>query len=165
MEALTDRLERLEIENRARERMPPPLAPLMAINHNNNQYEGDGLDDLDDDQVTLLVEPRRVGHGVVRRRGHGKAYQNIQRRTQQETPQLERNMAAIKFKIPKFFGKTDPEEYIQWEKEVENVFACHNFSNEQKVRFCVAKFKDYDQTWWHKLMSRRKRNLEAPIDS
>ena len=43
MEALTDRLERLEIENRAREKMSPPLAPPMTINHNDKQYEGDGL--------------------------------------------------------------------------------------------------------------------------
>ena len=57
--------------------MPPPLAPLMAINHNDNQYEGHGSDGLDDDQVTLLEEPRRVGHEVVRRRGRGRAYQNV----------------------------------------------------------------------------------------
>ena len=56
-------------------------------------------------------------------------------------------MGAIKFYIPKFFGKTDLEEYIPWEKEVENVFACHNLSDEQNVRFCVSKFKDYAQTW------------------
>ncbi|XP_038887118.1 uncharacterized protein K02A2.6-like [Benincasa hispida] len=74
-------------------------------------------------------------------------------------------MGGIKFKIPKFFGKTDPEEYIKWEKEVENVFACHNFSDKQKVRFCVAKFKDYAQTWWDKLTTGRRRNLEAPIIS
>ncbi|TYK09709.1 uncharacterized protein E5676_scaffold447G001250 [Cucumis melo var. makuwa] len=165
MEALTDRLERFEIENRARERMPPPLAPPMLINHNDNQDEGDGSDDLDDDQVTLLGEPRRVGHGVVRRRGRGRAYQNIQRRAQQEASQFECNMRAIKFKIPKFFRKTDPKEYIKWEKEVENVFPCHNFTDEQKVRFYVSKLKDYAQTWWDKLMSRRRRNLEAPIDS
>ncbi|KAA0056489.1 uncharacterized protein E6C27_scaffold186G002680 [Cucumis melo var. makuwa] len=74
-------------------------------------------------------------------------------------------MGAIKFKIPKFFEKTDPEKYIQWEKEVENVFTCHNFSDNQNVRFCVSKFKDYAQTWWDKLMSRRRRNLEVPVDS
>ncbi|KAA0040916.1 uncharacterized protein E6C27_scaffold125G00290 [Cucumis melo var. makuwa] len=105
------------------------------------------------------------GYGVVRRRGRRRAYQNIQRRAQQEAPRFECNMGAIKFKIPKFFRKTDPEEYIQWEKEVENVFVCHNFIDEQKVRFCVSKFKDYAHTWWDKLMSRRRRNLEAPIDS
>ncbi|KAA0038045.1 uncharacterized protein E5676_scaffold237G001470 [Cucumis melo var. makuwa] len=126
--------------------MPPPQAPPMVINHNDNQDEGDGSDGLDDDQVTLLEESRREGHEVVRRKGRGRAYQNIQRRAQQEAPQFERNIEAIKFKISKFFGKTDPEEYIQWEKEVENVFACHNFTNEQKVRFCVFKFKDYAQT-------------------
>ena len=32
-------IEALEIENQVRERMSSPLAPPMAINHNENQYE------------------------------------------------------------------------------------------------------------------------------
>lgn len=48
---------------------------------------------------------------------------------------------------------------------MEFVFDCHNFNNEMKVWLCVAKFIQYAQTWWDKLMSSRRRNLEAPIDS
>lgn len=74
--------------------MPPPLAQLVVINHKDNQDEGDGSDGLDD-QVTILGEPRRVKHGVVRGRGRGRAYQNVQRRAQQEASQIDHNIDQI----------------------------------------------------------------------
>ena len=50
-------------------------------------------------------------------------------------------------KISKFYGKTDPEEYLEWEKMVESVFNCHNFSDAKKVLLCIAQFKQYAQIW------------------
>ncbi|KAA0040346.1 hypothetical protein E5676_scaffold142G004220 [Cucumis melo var. makuwa] len=104
MEALTDRFERLEIENRARERMSPPPSTT---------YEEE-----------VVGEFTKISKGEL-----NKKHLNF-----------ERNMGAIKFKIPKFFGKTDLKEYIQWEKKVENVFACHNFTDEQKEAVCSKSF-------------------------
>ena len=31
-------------------------------------------------------------------------------------------------KIPSFQGKNDPEAYLEWERKVELVFYCHNYS-------------------------------------
>ena len=31
-------------------------------------------------------------------------------------------------KIPSFQGKNDPEAYLEWERKVELVFDCHNYS-------------------------------------
>jgi hypothetical protein len=36
-------------------------------------------------------------------------------------------------KIPSFQGKNDPEAYLEWEKKVELIFECHNYSEEKKV--------------------------------
>ncbi|XP_022152309.1 uncharacterized protein LOC111020057 [Momordica charantia] len=133
-----------------------------------NESEEGWSDQLEDDQVTLLAVhrrgDRRPGHRLDRGRGRGIQH-NYQRRAPREEAQVDRNLGSIKLKIQKFFGKTDPEEYLQWENEVESVFVCHNFSEEKKIQLFVARFKQYAQTWWDKLMSRRRRNLEAPIVS
>ncbi|KAJ4708848.1 Mutant gag-pol polyprotein [Melia azedarach] len=38
------------------------------------------------------------------------------------------NLGSIKMKIPTFQGKNDPELYLEWERKVEHVFDCHNYS-------------------------------------
>ena len=40
-------------------------------------------------------------------------------------------------KIPSFQGKNDPEVYLNWEKKVEFIFECHNYSEEKKVKLAV----------------------------
>uniref|UniRef100_A0A2N9H7P3 Cupin type-1 domain-containing protein n=1 Tax=Fagus sylvatica TaxID=28930 RepID=A0A2N9H7P3_FAGSY len=42
------------------------------------------------------------------------------------------NLGNIKMKIPSFQGKNDPEAYLEWEKKVELIFECHNYSEEKK---------------------------------
>uniref|UniRef100_A0A2N9GQ32 Retrotransposon gag domain-containing protein n=1 Tax=Fagus sylvatica TaxID=28930 RepID=A0A2N9GQ32_FAGSY len=37
-------------------------------------------------------------------------------------------------KIPSFQGRTDPEVYLEWEKKIDLVFDCHNYSEEKKVK-------------------------------
>jgi hypothetical protein len=55
-------------------------------------------------------------------------------------------------KIPSFQGRSDPEAYIEWEKKMEFVFDCHNYS-------------EYAITWWDQLVTNRRRNRERPIDT
>jgi hypothetical protein len=49
-------------------------------------------------------------------------------------------------KIPTFQGKNDPDAYIEWERNVEHVFECHNYFEEKKVKLTVVKFVDYALT-------------------
>ena len=46
-------------------------------------------------------------------------------------------------KIPQFQGKLDPEAYLEWERKVEHVFECHNYSKEKNVKLIVIEFIDY----------------------
>ena len=48
-----------------------------------------------------------------------------------------------KMKIPSFQGKVDPDVYLDWERRIELIYECHNFSEEKKVKLAVAKFTDY----------------------
>ena len=55
-------------------------------------------------------------------------------------------------KIPSFQGKNDPEVYLEWEKNVEFIFECHNYFEEKKVKLAVIEFTDYAIIWWDQLV-------------
>uniref|UniRef100_A0A2N9FLT0 RNA-directed DNA polymerase n=1 Tax=Fagus sylvatica TaxID=28930 RepID=A0A2N9FLT0_FAGSY len=71
----------------------------------------------------------------------------------------------IKMKIPSFQGKNDPEAYLKWEKKVELIFECHNYSEEKKVKLAVIEFTDYAIIWWDQLVMNRRRNHERAIET
>ncbi|RVW93306.1 Transposon Ty3-I Gag-Pol polyprotein [Vitis vinifera] len=50
-------------------------------------------------------------------------------------------------KIPSFQGKNDPEVYLEWEKNVEFIFECHNYSEEKNVKLALIEFTDYAIIW------------------
>jgi len=72
---------------------------------------------------------------------------------------------AIKLKIPSFQGKNDPEAYLEWEKKVDWIFDCHNYSEAKKVKLVVIKFMDYALIWWDQNVISRKRSGERPVAS
>jgi hypothetical protein len=75
------------------------------------------------------------------------------------------NLGGIKMKIPSFQGRSDPEAYLEWEKKMEFVFDCHNYSETKKVKLAVIEFSEYAITWWDQLVTNRRRNRERPIDT
>uniref|UniRef100_A0A2N9I0N6 Reverse transcriptase n=1 Tax=Fagus sylvatica TaxID=28930 RepID=A0A2N9I0N6_FAGSY len=75
------------------------------------------------------------------------------------------NLGNIKMKIPSFQGKNDPEAYLEWEKKVELIFECHNYSEEKKVKLIVIEFTDYAIIWWDQLVMNRRRNHERAIET
>ncbi|XP_072076494.1 uncharacterized protein [Arachis hypogaea] len=75
------------------------------------------------------------------------------------------NINAIKMQIPPFKGRNDPEVYLEWERKVERIFACHNYSEEKKVRLAAVAFSDYALLWWDELVKTRRRNDDHPIES
>jgi hypothetical protein len=75
------------------------------------------------------------------------------------------NLGTIKLTIPPFQGKNDPDVYLEWEKKVELVFDCHNYSEEKKVKLAAVEFTDYAIIWWDQLVLTRRRNRERPIDT
>ncbi|XP_031398471.1 uncharacterized protein LOC116209047 [Punica granatum] len=74
-------------------------------------------------------------------------------------------MGSIKLTIPPFQGKSDPDVYIEWERKVELVFDCHNYSEEKKVKLAAVAFTDYAIVWWDQLTVSRRQNGERPIDN
>ena len=48
-------------------------------------------------------------------------------------------------KVPSFQGKPDPEAYLEWEKKMDFIFDCYNYSEAKKVKLAII---DYAITWW-----------------
>jgi len=94
---------------------------------------------------------------VRRGRGHGR---NLMGRDG-----VDRNLRSIKMKIPSFQGRTDPEAYLEWEKKIELIFDCNNYSEEKEVKLAVIEFTDYAIIWWDQLVTNKRRNHERPIET
>ncbi|XP_040967125.1 uncharacterized protein [Gossypium hirsutum] len=60
---------------------------------------------------------------------------------------------------------SDPEAYLEWEKKIELVFECHNYSEKKKVKLAVIEFSDYAMIWWNQLTTNRRHNRELPIST
>ncbi|XP_031392264.1 uncharacterized protein LOC116204315 [Punica granatum] len=71
-------------------------------------------------------------------------------------------MGSIKLTIPPFQGKSDPDVYIEWERKVELVFYCRNYSEEKKVKLAAVAFTDYAIVWWDQLTNLKQgfKNVE-----
>ena len=110
-----------------------------------------------------------VGAGRFRRgmRGRGVRYGNREDRYRirgdRYGERVDNNLGSIKVKIPTFQGKTDHEAYLEWEKRIELVFDCHEYSELKKVKLAAIEFTDYAIVWWDQLIVSTRRNGERPI--
>ena len=61
------------------------------------------------------------------------------------------------------FISSDPEAYLEWEKKVERVFECHNYTEEKKIKLAAIEFTYYASVWWDQFTSTRRRSGEGPV--
>ena len=120
-----------------------------------NQEDEFVLED-DEDDYAIRADMGRGGH-LRRERGL--------RRNLLGRDRVDGNLESIKMKIPPFQGRNDPEAYLGWEKKIELIFDCHNYSEEKKVKLAVVEFQDYALVWWDQLVTNKRRNYERPIDT
>lgn len=121
------------------------------LDHNDQQGENEEFDD----ETSLASIRRQRDHRPRRHRQHMHQNRDV----------VDRNTGSIKLSLPPFQGKNDPDAYIEWERKVELVFDCHNYSEEKKVKLAAVSFTDYAIVWWDQLVLSRKRNREVPIDN
>jgi hypothetical protein len=111
--------------------------------HNNNNNYDEQVDDnwdeysadleLDDHDARRLVQHNRHGRDGHRRR---------------EVRNNDDAFHKLKFKIPPFDGKYDPDAYISWELAVEQKFTCFEFPENDRVRAATSEFSDFASVWW-----------------
>jgi hypothetical protein len=153
LEEVKDRMDQQEvvIRNLQGERDRRRCAPSIE-----NEFENKGDDD-DEEDIASEVGMGGVDRPRGGRRGRGHR-RNLMGRD-------DRNLGSIKMKIPSFQGRTDHEAYLEWEKKIELIFYCHNYSEEKKVKLAVIEFIDYAITWWDQLVTNSRRNHERPIET
>ncbi|KAH9716982.1 Endonuclease [Citrus sinensis] len=142
---IRDKLERQDTAIANLQRGQQPIAPNVRGNQGcavMGEEDGDDIDDFDD-QATV----------------------DMRGRDNRRARCMDRDLGSIKLKIPSFQGKNDPEAYLEWEKKVELVFDCHNYSEEKKVKLAAVEFTDYAIIWWDQLVLSRRRNRERPINT
>ncbi|KAL4348690.1 hypothetical protein GQ457_17G000060 [Hibiscus cannabinus] len=127
------------------------LEGQLSQRRHNSEFEEEYVDEVDDEQAF-----ERASRQSSRRQEH---------RYQRARPRVDDNLNNIKINIPPFQGKTDPEAYLAWEKKIEHIFECHNYSELKKVKLAAIEFVDYALIWWDQLTSSRRRNGERPIST
>ncbi|KAH9792628.1 Endonuclease [Citrus sinensis] len=142
---IRDKLERQDTAIANLQRGQQPIAPNVRGNQGRavmGEEDGDDIDDFDD-QATV----------------------DMRGRDNRRARCMDHDLGSIKLKIPSFQGKNDPEAYLEWEKKVELVFDCHNYSEEKKVKLAAVEFTDFAIIWWDQLVLSRRRNRERPINT
>jgi len=87
----------------------------------------------------------------------GEYYQqpsHIRRQRKDPTPR------EVKVDLSHFQGKDDVEAYLDWEMKVEQLFACHQVSEERKVPLATVSFQD----WWTSIVQERLRSNGPSIE-
>ncbi|KAL0367267.1 UNVERIFIED_CONTAM: hypothetical protein Sradi_3616800 [Sesamum radiatum] len=109
-----------------------------------NEY----LEDPSDGEEYDDIRPRRMNQLGDKRR-----------RSREEDGGLE----GVKVTIPSFKRKSDLKAYLEWEMHVEQIFSCHNYSENKEVKLAALEFTDYALVWWDHMQKERVRNGKCPI--
>ena len=70
----------------------------------------------------------------------------IQQPSQEE--QQHQNAHEVIVSVPPFTGRFRPDLYIEWEYEINAIFASHNFDERGKFQAAVSTFSSFALVWW-----------------
>ena len=62
---------------------------------------------------------------------------------------FEEKPSFLSLKFPSFNGESDPNVYLGWEANVEQIFNVYEVQEDQKVKLASLEFLDYAMQWWH----------------
>nr|GEZ97425.1 hypothetical protein CTI12_AA617250 [Tanacetum cinerariifolium] len=63
----------------------------------------------------------------------------------------------IKVDIPKYNGKVDPDEFVEWLRTIELVSDYKQTTEDNKVKSVALKLRKYASTWWSNICLKRER--------
>ncbi|KAK1613578.1 hypothetical protein QYE76_019095 [Lolium multiflorum] len=66
-------------------------------------------------------------------------------------------IGRVKISIPPFSGKCEPEDYLDWEMCVEQIFNAHRYNEEKKMQLAAIEFTGYALLWWNQICRSRHR--------
>ncbi|KAJ0963098.1 hypothetical protein J5N97_028220 [Dioscorea zingiberensis] len=150
LEQIHERMDRVE---EGAQRGQPPVVPNIPRRNRVPQREVEGVGAFEVGNFDEDFD--RMSTGSPRRYGRDRDARN----------RVDNNLGSIKMRIPAFQGKSEPEAYLEWEKKMELVFDCHNYSEMKKVKLAAIEFTDYAIVWWDQLCVNRRRSGDLPIET
>ncbi|XP_072148509.1 uncharacterized protein [Setaria viridis] len=131
---------------------------------NTNGHDGDNNTDerVEDNWDADTEQDDPDAHDRRRLRNNRRGMGGYRRR---EVHNNDDAFSKIKFKIPPFDGKYDPDAYITWEIVVDQKFACHEFPENTRVRAATSEFTDFASVWWIEHGKKNPNNMPQTWDA
>jgi hypothetical protein len=124
---------------------------LMTREHDrqqgNNIYNNNHLDEqVEDNWDEYFVDSELHNHDARRSTQHNCHGRGGHRRC--EVRNNDDAFHKLKFMMPPFVDKYDPDAYITWELVVEQKFTCFEFPENATIRAATSEFTDFPSVWW-----------------
>jgi hypothetical protein len=68
-------------------------------------------------------------------------------------------LGRIKLSIPPFSGDRGPEDYLEWEMCMDQIFATHYYTEEKRLQVAAVEFTGYVLIWWNQILCMRTRPM------
>ncbi|XP_031101961.1 uncharacterized protein LOC116005863 [Ipomoea triloba] len=131
-----------------------------------NAIEGlNGQNERENERVNVRVNERR-DEGNTSEGDRGEEYDRRRKRGNSEyrrdRDEEDDDIRNIKAPIPNFTGKRDLDVNLEWERKVDRIFDCHNYSERKKLKMVILEFSDFVSLWWDKeVLDRRSEDREV----
>ncbi|KAI5681883.1 hypothetical protein M9H77_03111 [Catharanthus roseus] len=79
--------------------------------------------------------------------------------------QGDQTLDRMKWKLLSFKGENDPNIFLDWERQVENMFMLKNCNESLKAKLVMAVFSSYALHWWERVVNQRVRSGRSPVES
>ncbi|KAJ9567692.1 hypothetical protein OSB04_003658, partial [Centaurea solstitialis] len=68
------------------------------------------------------------------------------------------DLRDVKADAPEFHGGSNPDDFIEWLNDIENLFDVRGYSDEKSYKVAVLKLKKYASLWWENKKAKRERS-------
>jgi hypothetical protein len=124
---------------------------LMTREHDRQQGHNNLNNNHLDEQVKDNWDEYSAGSELDNHDAHRPAQHNCHGRGGHRQCEVRNNDDAfhkLKFKIPHFDGKYDPDAYISWKLAVEQKITCFKFPENARIRVATSEFTNFTFVWW-----------------
>jgi len=70
---------------------------------------------------------------------------------------IDDGIGRVNIVVPPLSGQCEPEDYLVWEKRVDQIFDAYRYTEEKKVQLAGSEFTGYVFTWWDQICRTRLR--------
>jgi hypothetical protein len=135
---------------------------LGRRNHNIHNTVGSAVGQDDEDYAADTELDEEVnGYRHTEQRCH---HHEVSPRPPRWEVCVDDSFGKIKFTIPTFDGKYNPDTYLSWELAVDQKFTCHDFPEDKRVRAATGEFTDFASVWWSEYHRKNPNNTPTLDD-